>query len=54
MRELFRIFDSENMGNLSLIDFKKTLYHEIQMYPNLEDINLLFKKHDINNDGKLK
>lgn len=54
LRELFRLFDTSDSGNISLIDFKKVLYNEMELFPSLDEINMLFKKFDINRDGKLK
>jgi len=54
LRELFKIFDVDNTGTISLSNFRRVLREEMNLYVDIEDINILFKRYDGNSDGKLK
>lgn len=54
LRELFRTFDVDNTGLISLSNFRRVLREEMNLYVDIEDINVLFKRYDGNSDGKLK
>ena len=53
LEEIFTFFDDLNRKKLSHIDFEKKL-QELSVYPSLNEIKLLFRRYDSDDDGRLK
>ena len=53
IREMYSLFDVHG-GGVSLVDLKKTVHQVLELNVDLEELNLLIKRHDSNNDGRLK
>jgi len=51
--DAFRLFDKYNSGYLYKIDFKEGL-SKLGIFPSTQELNLLFKSLDRDNDGKLR
>ena len=53
LEDIFSLFDIRRVGHISILDFKDTLL-DLNLYPNMDDIKLLYKRFDKDMDGKLR
>lgn len=53
LQDLFALFDFSNRNSISLVDFKEVL-KEFDIYSTLNELKLVFKRYDINMDGRLE
>jgi Ca2+-binding EF-hand superfamily protein len=51
--DLFALFNFSNRNSISLVDFKEIL-KELDIYSSLNELKLVFKRYDINMDGRLE
>ena len=52
LKDLFMVFDVQQKGNVSMREFEE-VYSLFQIYPNSDEIELVFKTYDLDFDGKL-
>ena len=52
LNEIFNVFDCNGRSSVSIVDFKEVLT-DLDLYPDLEDLKLLYKRFDLDMDGKL-
>ena len=53
VEDSFRLFEIEGRGYITELDFKYGL-NKINIFPTSEEIRLVFKRYDLNNEGILK
>lgn len=53
LEDIFSLFDIRGVGHISILDFKDTLL-DLNLYPNMDEIKLLYKRFDKDMDGKLR
>ena len=53
IKEIFYLFDNNKQSCISIDDFKLICKNFLAIFPNLEDINLVFKRYDLDKDENL-
>jgi hypothetical protein len=53
LEDIFGLFDIRRVGHVSILDFKDALLN-LNLYPTMDEIKLLYKRFDKDMDGKLR